>query len=281
MKSKTAGVIRGLLNSIRAGFPRAGPEIIFEGDSEHNHITVLEHGDVRTMCFGPLAEESETSISLSNPLAPIFEYPGLMFMALVTGGRNREILMLGLGGGFIPRLFQEFLPEHNLTVVEIDPLVGEIASTYFYFQPGKNVELIYADGEEYLASLTPGRFDQIWLDAFNGNYIPPNLATDDFLQLCRNALPANGVLAQNLHQTRLASFRQQIRRTARFFGAVPLIFNGTRCANSVSLSYNIPETYNPTVKELVNLVKNFQTSVGPYNLLEEAKKKEKNPGFYL
>ncbi|MDR2340020.1 MAG: fused MFS/spermidine synthase, partial [Deltaproteobacteria bacterium] len=259
MKRKPGGPIRHLLSSIGSCIMPPDPVVVFEGESKHNHITVLDSGDVRTMCFGPLAEESETSISVSNPLAPVFEYPGLMLMALALTERNKSILMLGLGGGFIPRLFQAYLPDHHLTVVEIDPLVGEIASTYFFFQPGKNVELVYADGADFIQKAMPGSFDQVWLDAFNGNYIPPNLATDEFLLSCMNTIHPGGILAQNLHQTRLANFRTQIKRTDRLFGNVPLIFNGVRCANSVCLSLNSPDAFDPSVKELVSLAKKFGT----------------------
>ncbi|MDR2338681.1 MAG: hypothetical protein LBF40_00865, partial [Deltaproteobacteria bacterium] len=61
----------------------------------------------------------------------------------------------------------------------------------------------------------------------------------------------------------------------------PLIFNGVRCANSVCLSLNSPDAFDPSVKELVSLAKKFGTVVGPYNLTDEARKKEKDPREYL
>ncbi|MDR2405917.1 MAG: fused MFS/spermidine synthase [Deltaproteobacteria bacterium] len=279
--NKSCGPFQKVLDSLSSRFVSPEPEVIFEGDSEHNHIQVIEAGDVRTMCFGPMGQEAETSISLSNPLAPVFEYPGLMFLALALTDRNKEILMLGLGGGFVPRLFQEFLPEHKLTVVEIDPLVGELASTYFFFQPGKNVTLVYADGGEFIKNAEPERYDQIWLDAFNGNYIPHNLATDDFTLHCLKALPQGGILSQNLHQTRLSCFRAQIQRTTRLFGGMPLIFNGVRCGNSVSHSLKDEGEFDPSIKEIARKVRNFRLTIGPYKLLDEAKKKEKYPANFL
>jgi spermidine synthase len=280
MKLNGQGPFRGILDSLGLYVAPPEPVVIFEGDSEFNHIVVKDSGDIRTLCMGPSAEESETAISLSDPHAGIFEYPGLMFMSLALSERNKHVLMLGLGGGFIPKLFQEYLPEQRLTVVEIDPLVGEVASVYFGFQPGKNVELVYADGGDFLASTEPESFDQIWLDAFNGNYIPPHLATEEFLKNCLDALVPCGILTQNLHQTRIRNFHTQVQRTKRLLGAVPLILNGERCSNSVCISLKSPEPFDPSVKELLDSARKFKTSIGPYNMLDEARKKKKGDRFF-
>jgi spermidine synthase len=248
------------------------PEILFEGDSDYSHVVVSEIDGIRTMYMGPDGHEAETSISILNPEAPIFEYPGMLFLSLALRPKARRIVMVGLGGGYVPRLCQNYLPNHRLTVVEIDPLVVELACVYFGFSPGRNVDVEIADGLDYLDKLPPSSLDLLWLDAFNGMYIPPHLATVDFLRLTRRVLTEDGLLAQNLHQTMSDFYRTQLAQTAKIFDEPSLIFKGFRCANSIVISPNGPNPIPRKPYELREAVEAFGLSVGPYNLLAETEK---------
>jgi spermidine synthase len=255
------------------------PEIIFEADSQYNHITISEINGVITMFLGLNAEEAETSISLVNPDAPVFEYPGLLFISLALRPKARRLVMLGLGGGFIPRLCQRYLPDHQLTVVEIDPLVVDLAGVYFGFVPGGNVQVEIADGLDYLSKLEPKSQDIIFLDAFNGSYIPSHLTTRDFMLLNRRIIKPEGLLVQNLHQNQCLAYLEQLKLIARVFEEPALTFGGERCANTIVINPNGPEPIPRQRKELAKAVKSFGHIIGPYNLLEEIDKQIPYPKF--
>ncbi|MDR1082186.1 MAG: fused MFS/spermidine synthase [Deltaproteobacteria bacterium] len=281
-ETKPPGAFNRFMNVLSSGFAPPEPVTVFRGESEFSRITVKDCGDLRTLYMGEDARESETSISLTNPLAAVFEYPGMMFLSLAISPLNSDITMLGLGGGFIPRLFQAYMPQRRLTVAEVDPLVFEVASTYFFFSPGGNVSVEIADGLEHVSSMPPGGADQIWLDAFNGNYIPAHMATDGFMELCRSRLRPGGLLVQNLHQTRMDCYRTQLRRTMEIFGGVPLVFAGRKSANAVVMSSrqdDVPWTP-PGVKSVVRLAREFGP-VGPYNLANESQKRVASPELVL
>jgi spermidine synthase len=253
-------------------FEEKNPDILFEGDSDYAHITISELDGVRTMYMGPNALEAETSILVHNPEAPVFEYPGMLFVSLALRPKARRIVMLGLGGGYVPRLCQRYLPEHRLTVVEIDPLVVELASAYFGFTPKGNVNVEIADGLEYLTKLPPRSVDAIWLDAFDGTYIPAHLSTSGFLELTRRVLREDGLLTQNLHQTRASLYRTQLALTADVFDEPSLLFCGSRCANSIVVSPNGPKPIPRQRGELLKAAKAFGPKIGPYDLLKEIDK---------
>jgi spermidine synthase len=248
------------------------PEILFEGDSQFTHITIAEIDGIRTMYMGESAEEAETSISVSDPEAPVFEYPGMLFLSLALRPKARQIVMLGLGGGFIPRLCQRYLPEHRLTVAEIDPLVVELARVYFGFTQGGGVKVVVADGLDYLSQLQPRSVDFIWLDAFDGSYIPAHLATGKFLELTRLLLKDDGLLVQNLHQTRSFFYHNQLSLTHEIFTEPSLTLAGSRCCNTIVITPNGPKPIPRQRKELLRAARAFGPKIGPYDLLEEIDK---------
>jgi spermidine synthase len=196
-----------------------------------------------------------------------------MFLSLAICPLNTNILLVGLGGGYIPRLFQNYLPTKNLTVAEIDPMVVDVCSSFFFFKPGKNVKLVVSDGLQYIASSPEAHFDQIWMDAFNGEYIPEHLATEEFLEICKLHLKPGGLLVQNLHMTKQERYRSQLILTNKVFQELPLVFNGFRCANSVIMSFNSPSGKNIVTEKLIKKrIQEFIPNVGPYNLHKEADK---------
>jgi spermidine synthase len=267
------GWLRPLWQGLTKWNKADSPEVIYEGDSEYHHITITEKDGIRTLRFGADAQEAETSVSVANPDSPIFEYPGMFFLGLALTPKNKNILMLGLGGGYIPNIFKKYLKDHNLTVVEVDPMVAELASVYFGFETGGNVRLVISDGLEFVARSPASSYDQIWLDAFNGNYIPSHLCDHDFLAMVKLKLVEDGLAIQNLHQTAWLHFQSQLQHTVRVFNQKPLLFSGTRSANTVSMSLNSALEEIPLSQEaIVAKIKAFRPKVGPYALADEALK---------
>jgi len=266
--------LKNLATGFKALLPSGGAAIVFEGDSPFHHIIIRDEGPHRTMYFaGPEGEEAETAINRQDPDQAVFEYPGLMLTALALAP-NRRILLLGLGGGYLPGLFARFLQELELTVVEVDPLVAELAGAYFGFSPGPNVRLVLADGRGFLAGQEPDAFDQIWLDAFSGDYVPSPLSGLAFLELCRDRLTPGGLLAQNLHQSRSRDFHNQLKTTEAVFGPF-LALEGRRCGNAVVLARRPKRPGDGPAwppAELLAAVKKFGPRLGPYDLTAEIRK---------
>lgn len=251
-----------------------GPEIIFEGQTEFTHIIIKDEGGQRTLYMGEHGEEAETSICLRDPEAPIFEYPGMMLASLALNPGGGNIIMLGLGGGFIPGLFQKYLPQYNLTVVEIDPMVADLASVYFGFDPGLNVELVIADGRKYIESLPLSSIDQIWLDAFGGDYIPSHLLEKSFLESCRARLTSDGTLVQNLHQSRPHIYRAQTLTTKEVFNQL-IALDGTRCGNTIIMASNTPRPFPQNAQIFKKRLQAIPEKIAGYNLLAETQKLRK------
>lgn len=254
---------------------QAGGEVVFEGDSQYHHIIIRDEDGLRTMYFGAEGDEAETSINFRQPEKAVFEYPGMMLAALPLNPGGRKIVMLGLGGGYLPGLFRDHLPEYHLTVVELDLLVAELARTYFGFNTGPNVDLVIGDGRDYLERQPLASLDQIWLDAFSGDSVPPQLSGLDFLNLCRERLTPGGLVVQNLHQSRPWTFQNQLKTTAVVFGDNYLALSGRRCGNAIVISRGAGGPEGPAWKKkgaLEEAAKKFGRRLGPYDLVEEMRK---------
>lgn len=129
----------------------------------------------------------------------LLNYPRMMLGSLLINPKPRSLLLIGLGGGTLPRALQQMLPEMQMDVVEIDPAVVTVAGKYFDFKANERARVIEADGRVFVkrAVREGRRYDVVMLDAFDHEYIPEHLLTKEFLQEVKSLLAPGGVLAAN------------------------------------------------------------------------------------
>lgn len=106
-------------------------------------------------------------------------------------------LVIGLGIGTAPKAFIS----HNIdtTIVELDPLVHDMATRYFDLQSNHTAVLSDAIGWVPTQSRRPSKkqYDYIIHDVFTGGAEPLPLFTQTFLSQLRSLLTPNGVAAIN------------------------------------------------------------------------------------
>jgi len=175
-------------------------KLIHSERSLYREVLVYESGNERCMCFTRLCRIGrQTCLDMRTPDRFIMNYPRMMMGALYLKPRPQSVLIVGLGGGSMPRVLTKLLPEATIDVVEIDPAVVSVAKRYFAFQPGKNLSVIESDGRVYVkkALREQRHYDLIMLDAFDHEYIPEHLLTQEFLREVKSLLTPDGVLAAN------------------------------------------------------------------------------------
>ncbi len=123
----------------------------------------------------------------------------MMMAALYLNPSPQRILIIGLGGGTLPRTLQKVLPEASIDAVEVDPAVVRVAYKYFDFVPLPTTHVIEEDGRVFAKRMGKQRtrYDLVMLDAFDHEYIPEHLLTREFLQEIKGLLSEHGVLAAN------------------------------------------------------------------------------------
>lgn len=211
--------------------------------SLYREVLVYESGSVRCICFTRYCRIGrQTCQDVERPDRIVMNYPQMMLGALFVKPEPRSVLIIGLGGGTLPRALQEVVPHARIDVVEIDPAVVNVARRYFdlgQFELGQGGKLnvIEADGRVHVKRALRGqqRYDLIMLDAFDHEYIPEHLLTREFLEEVKSLLTPSGVLAANT----FSSSRLYDHESTTYASVFPQFFNLKR-ENRVIIASNGP-----------------------------------------
>lgn len=155
----------------------------------------------------------------ADPARLGYDYETAYAIAAEYAGRRAEprplrVLFLGGGGYVMPRFLEETRPEAELTVVEIDPGVSDVAVRYFGVNPEGRIRTVNEDARLFLTDHAAGEtYDLIYGDAYNDISIPFHLTTREFFALVGEHLAPRGVYALNVidaygHGRVLSSFLQ-------------------------------------------------------------------------
>lgn len=163
-----------------------GPIIVFERDGLH------------LMTFN---EENWNFVeSMSDPKDPSAlpaDYARYLTLPLLYAKEQKRILMIGMGGGVTTTYLNHHMPSADITAVEIDPAVAEMAKKYFGFKESARYRAVIADGLDYMRTQTVP-YDIVLLDAFSGGFIPAHLASADFYKEVAAHLSEGGAVGQNI-----------------------------------------------------------------------------------
>lgn len=178
--------------------PAAREVLRFEAESRYFHIRVVDtpaRGRRYLVCSKSWFVQS--AMLLDEPSALLLDYTRTLVAALALHPEARDVLLVGLGGGAIPKFAEKHLPEVRLDVVELDPEVVRVCRDYFAYKGGAGTRVFVMDGRLYLKR-SAKKYDVILLDAYAAERIPFHLTTVEFLRLVRSRLKPGGVVASNL-----------------------------------------------------------------------------------
>ena len=174
--------------------------IVHQERSLYRDIYVAEQGGERCMYFRLRGSPGKQScIDLADPNRLVSEYSRLMMAGLYVQPQPRRILMIGLGGGVVPTVVQQLLPDSEIDVVEIDPAVVRVAASHFNFRASPRTRVHELDGRVFVKrQLAAGqKYDLVLLDAYDNEYIPEHLLTLEFLREVGGLLGPGGAVVAN------------------------------------------------------------------------------------
>ena len=230
----------GTLLPARAEMPGVGGfRVLFEADSVYHHIVVVEDAVARYLRFD---RSFQSGMYLHDPFDSPFLYAAYAHLGLIFRPHAQRVLVVGLGGGSIPKRFWRDYPEMTVEVAELDPMVVDVARRFFGVPEDLRLRVFVQDGRRFLRQ-TARRYDMVILDAYFAESIPFHLTTREFMQLARTRLVPGGIVLSNLigalQGPRSRLFRAMYRTMGEVFPGLYLFPTAFRPFEDVDVIRNI------------------------------------------
>jgi spermidine synthase len=141
-------------------------------------------------------DATQSAMLFADPDALIAQYMRKMMAFLLFNPNPRHIVMLGLGGGALPKFCYRHLPRTQITVVEINEDVIALREEFCVPKDDERFRVVHDDGARYVERLEE-QMDVLLIDAFDADGIALSLAKSDFYACAARRLTDNGVLVMN------------------------------------------------------------------------------------
>jgi spermidine synthase len=170
--------------------------VVYQTQTPYQELEVVDVQDRRTLY---LDGRPHSAMDLDDPSRHVFDYTSYFHLPFLFADSTEEIdrvLFIG-GGGFTgPKRFVE---EYDVTVdvVEIDPVVVDVAKRYFGVSESERLRIHTTGGRQFLQE-TDHTYDLIVLDAYRKDKVPFELTTVEFMRLASDRLDEDGMLFANV-----------------------------------------------------------------------------------
>jgi spermidine synthase len=169
--------------------------LVFSCHDEEGVIEVVDDFDTRALYFGTSARQS--AMSHEEPHRLVLSYTRAMLSGLLFTGRPRSALVLGLGGGSLPRFLMHVFPTCRIDVVERRAKVARVAHDYFQLARSPRLRTHLCDAAVFLRE--DGRtYDLVLVDLHDPKGTAPLVTEAGFFASCARRLAPRGVFAINL-----------------------------------------------------------------------------------
>ncbi|CAF1090525.1 unnamed protein product [Didymodactylos carnosus] len=167
--SSYKGIIFMMSNLVLLIFARERGKMLLEFKSNFSFIRVHQSGSIRDLLLDTDdINYVQSAINLKDPLDPVFEYTTLLLVGLLWNPDPVQVLLIGLGGGVIPRTMRIYYPQTEMDIIEIDPGILRVAQDYFLFKTDSKMNVYIEDARIFVKDYQRKRYyDLIINDAFN------------------------------------------------------------------------------------------------------------------
>ncbi|WP_130838369.1 spermidine synthase [Lachnoclostridium sp. Marseille-P6806] len=182
--------------------------LAYEGESIYNYLQVKE--DEHTTVLSTNVLFGVQSILRKDAALTGMYYDYAMAAPIMAGLRQAEaprtvtgketdrltLLVLGMGTGTYARQCSRYFEDMEITGVEIDRKITELARTYFDLEEA--IPVVTYDGRAYLQA-DRGRYDVIMVDAYQDITIPFQMSSLEFFRIVEEHLNPGGVMIVNMN----------------------------------------------------------------------------------
>lgn len=246
-------------------------ELLFKKESVYNSIFVFQEGKYRTLRFGHQRRHFRESVyNPEDPTELASVYTRYATAGVAYPEKLEKAAVIGMGGGRTTWYLSHYLPDMNVTAIELDPEIVRIADEYFGVRETDNLRIVTSDGRIFMRR-TNDNFDYIAVDAYRGHFVPFHLLTKEFYELLETRLEPGGVVVQNIEPNTML-FDHALATIASVFDNVDLY---KAKSNIVAIAYNGPRR---AEKELLARAEPLQAAHGfRYDVSEMVRERLKTP----
>ena len=171
--------------------------LTYEGESIYNYLQVSEDDKAYYLSTNVLFGVQSMARKDGQLTGMYYDYAmAAPLMAGLSEDSSGDVLILGNGTGTYAAECRRYFPNLNITGVEIDEKISELATDYFDADPETSV--ITYDGRAYLAA-SKKKYDVIMVDAYQDITIPFQMSSVEFFTMVRKHLKDSGVMVVNMN----------------------------------------------------------------------------------
>ncbi len=169
--------------------------LTYEGESIYNYLQVSETDDRVILSTNVLFGVQSIYQKEKGPTGMYYDYAmASLFMSGNDG--PKKILILGNGSGTFATQCKRYFDDVDITGVEIDQKITDLAVEYFELP--EDVPVVTYDGRAYLNAIDE-KYDVIMVDAYQDITIPFQMSSVEFFQLVEDHLKDDGVMVVNMN----------------------------------------------------------------------------------
>ncbi|WP_101756781.1 spermidine synthase [Oceanicoccus sp. KOV_DT_Chl] len=167
---------------------------IYHHHDEFGPLIVFDDGNKRYLAFGA-GDEQSCSLK-SNPFLLQHDYSQAMLLVLLFI-QPRRLTLLGLGGGCLVTTLHQYLPDINITAVELRPHVVKIAQRFFQLPRSSRLSIVVDDASEFLETHEGEKVDVLFGDIYDAEGLDLQQTQPWFIEACYQQLEDDGWLVLN------------------------------------------------------------------------------------
>lgn len=175
---------------------------LYDIDTEYSRILVYDfrygkdQSPARAMATDPFTVQSVMYLDREDQAAEYIKYYHLV-RHFKPDFQNS--LIIGGAGYSFPKDYLKKYPGKQIDVVEIDPMVTQIARDHFKLQDHPDMRILHEDGRIFLNNAPDKKYDAVFLDAFSSLFsIPFQLTTVEAVRQIDRVLKDDGVVIFNI-----------------------------------------------------------------------------------
>ena len=227
-------------------------QLIESRESMYNNIYIYEIDGLTHMRFS-LNERyyTESIYNPNNELALPATYARYLSLSTIYPEKIERILVIGLGGGRTSWYLHKHMPDVEITAVELDPDVIDLATKHFGISESENYKIVEKDGRSFLMR-DKSKYDIIIIDAYRGPFVPFHLLTKEFFRLVKEHLNEGGVAVQNIEPTTML-FSSAVATIKSEFQSIDFY---DASGNIVAIAYDAPRISNDLLTQQATALQN-------------------------